>query len=256
MKILITGANGYIGSSLNSYLSQKHDVTTITRKDFDLRNQRAVTKWFRDKSFDVVIHTAISGGSRLHKDDMNIVSENIMMYQNLFINKHRYSKFINLGSGAELYARNTPYGFSKHLIRESVLSNDNFYNVRIFGLFDENELDTRFVKSNIIRYINREKIIIHKNKLMDFFHMKDFVSLIDYYISNDNPQKEVNCSYEKKYSLLDIASMINNLSDYDVPIEIQEEGMGDSYIGEFNLPINTHWLENGIRDMYLNFKGN
>lgn len=252
MKILITGGNGYIGSSLHSYLSDRYEVTSVTRNDFDLRNQRDVTKWFKDKSFDAVIHTAIRGGSRLHKDHMSIVLENIMMYQNLFINKHRYSKFINLGSGAELYARNTPYGFSKHLIRESVLSNNNFYNIRIFGLFDKNELDTRFIKSNIIRYINREKMVIHKNKLMDFFHMKDFVSLIDYYVSNDSPQKEVNCSYEKKYSLLDITAIINNLSDYDVSIETQEEGMDDSYVGEFNLPIGSSKIEDRIYDMYLN----
>lgn len=250
MKILITGCNGYIGSSLTTYLSNLYEVIGISRQDFDLTDRESTDEWFRDKSFDVVIHTAIKGGSRLQNDTNDIISNNTIMYENLFSNRYRYSKFINLGSGAELYARNTPYGLSKHIICESILNNDKFYNIRIFGLFDENELDIRFIKSNIIRYINREPIIIHKNKFMDFFYMKDFLSLIDYYIISDNPQKEVNCSYRDKHSLFDIACMINNLSDYQVSINIEEDGIDNPYIGEFNLPINTNSLEKGIHNIY------
>ena len=35
MKILITGANGYIGKSLYNALKDKYDVTAVTRTDFD-----------------------------------------------------------------------------------------------------------------------------------------------------------------------------------------------------------------------------
>ena len=36
MKILITGANGYIGKSLYNALKDKYDVTAVTRNSFDL----------------------------------------------------------------------------------------------------------------------------------------------------------------------------------------------------------------------------
>lgn len=254
MKILVTGGNGYIGSSLNSYLSKKYDVTTVTRKDFDLINQREVTEWFKDKSYDVVIHTAIRGGSRLRKDDMSIVSENIMMHQNLFVNKHRYSKFISLGSGAELYNRNTPYGFSKHLIRESVLNNNNFYNIRIFALFDENELETRFIKSNITRYLNKNPMIIHRDKYMDFFYMKDFISLMQYYIENDKLPKEIDCTYETTYKLSEIANMINLLDGYTTDVVIENDKTEEKYCGTFNNIINYIGLSNGIQEVFKKLK--
>ena len=41
--------------------------------------------------------------------------------------------------------------------------------VRIYSVFDENELDQRFIKSSIQNYINRKDIVIHQNKKMDLF---------------------------------------------------------------------------------------
>ena len=73
MNILITGGNGYIAKSL---ANEWDNVTSITRKDFDLIDREATNNWFKGKYFDVVIHTAIKGGSRLQKDDSNVFYQN------------------------------------------------------------------------------------------------------------------------------------------------------------------------------------
>ena len=140
------------------------------------------------------------------------------MYYNLLRNQKHYNKFINFGSGAELLMKDTPYGLSKHIIRESIKLKPNYYNLRIFGVFDENELNTRFIKANIKRYINKQPIEIYQNKFMDFFYMKDLVSLVKFYIFNNNLKKEINCTYSETLTLLDIANYINTLSDYKVEI--------------------------------------
>jgi dTDP-4-dehydrorhamnose reductase len=49
MKILITGANGYIGKSLHSALKDKHDVTAVTRSGFDLTDATAMSKFFQSQ---------------------------------------------------------------------------------------------------------------------------------------------------------------------------------------------------------------
>jgi UDP-glucose 4-epimerase len=109
------------------------------------------------------------------------------------------------------------------------------YNIRIYGVFDENELDTRFIKNNIKRYINRESLKIHQNKIMDFFYMEDLVTLVKHYISETHLPKNVDCSYDYNHSLYDIAHMINNLSDYKVDIELTGGVLGhDKYAGEYN----------------------
>ena len=166
MKILITGANGYIGKSLYSALQDKYEVTTITRNECNLNDILAVNNYFQDKYFDVIIHCAVKGGSRLQQDDWSVLDTNLQMYYNLYSNKNKFGKLIHFGSGAEICDNTNPYGFSKEVIRKSILNNNNFYNLRIFGVFDENELDTRFIKGNIKRYLNNEPMIVYQDKVI------------------------------------------------------------------------------------------
>jgi len=252
--ILITGGNGYIAKSLSKALGNKYNVTSITRKDFDLTNKEATDKWFKRKYFDVVIHTAVKGGNRLQQDNGDVFYQNLQMFYNLYYNRHRFNKLIQFGSGAELGQPTTPYGLSKKIINDIIQSELGFYNIRIFGVFNENELDTRFIKSNIKRYINKKSIIIHQNKHMDFFYMKDLVSLVDYYIKENHLPKIAECSYNEKYTLLDIANIINNLSDYKVPIEQLDFTIGDPYIGVTTPNLEFLGLKQGIKEVYNKLK--
>ena len=247
MKILITGGNGYIAKSLAKELN---NVTLITRKDFDLTSREATNIWFKDKFFDIVIHTAISGGSRLKKDDGNVFYQNIQMFYNLLNNKSNFKKLISFGSGAELNMPVNPYGLSKNVINRIIEQEPNFYNIRVYGVFDENELNTRFIKSNIKRYINNQPIEIHQDKLMDFIYMKDLILLVKHYIKNSIVPKVGEGCYKKKYSLLDIANIINNLSDYKVPINIQNKDLFLPYVGKIIPSIKFIGLKKGIQNTY------
>ena len=60
MRILITGANGYIGKSLHKALEAEHFVTAITRSSFDLTDAVAMGKFFDcNYHFDIVIHCVL-----------------------------------------------------------------------------------------------------------------------------------------------------------------------------------------------------
>ena len=250
MKILITGGNGYIAKSLFKNLNNS---ILITRKDFDLTDRDVTNKWFDGKYFDVVIHTAIKGGSRLSKDNSDTFYQNIQMFYNLLNNKHCFGKLINFGSGAELGMPTDPYGLSKNIISKLINSEPHFYNIRIFGVFDENELNTRFIKNNINRYIKKESILIHQNKIMDFFYMRDLIKLVEYYVDNEYLPKEIDCKYSNSFSLKEIAHMINNLNNYQVNIEIDNQEEGISYIGNYvDLNIDYVGLQGGIKEIYNN----
>jgi dTDP-4-dehydrorhamnose reductase len=138
---------------------------------------------------------------------------------------------IGFGSGAETFAPETPYGMSKKVIADSIKETPNCYNIRIFGVFDENELPTRFIKANINRCVRHEPMKIQKDKIMDFFYMKDLVSVVDKYLTEKDPPKEVNCSYRDKHTLSEIASQINELGHHRVGINIEQAGMS-FYCGE------------------------
>lgn len=251
MKVLITGGNGYIAKSIYNLLKNKYQITTITRSNFDLTDYNQTCEWFNEREYDVVVHTAVSGGSRLKADDSTVIKNNIAMFENLYANKFQFKKLISFGSGAEIFDSNGYYGASKKIIAERIQDISDFYNLRIFATFDENELTTRFIKANILRYIKKEPMIIHTDKIMDFFYMKDLINLVDYYIQTDQPPKQINCSYDKKYTLTNIANMINTLGNHTVPIIIENKSKLDFYCGEYSeLPIKTVGMVAGIKNTF------
>jgi nucleoside-diphosphate-sugar epimerase len=257
MKILITGGSGYIAKSLYNALKDEYKITCISREDFDLTSFKDMNKFFKGRYFEVIIHTAVSGGSRLRTDTARDMDTNLTMYYNLLQHRRHYNKFIHFGSGAERYASETPYGISKRIIARSILEQNSFYNIKVFGVFDENELDTRFIKANLKRYINKEPMIIDVHKKMTFFYMKDLVTLVRHHIDNKPTalRTECYCSYTSDYSLKEITDLINELDDHKVPIYSTEEVAGD-YTSSFNAGYGIPYigLKKGLYETYIKLK--
>ena len=256
MKILITGGNGYIAKSLYESLKDKYNITDIGRKNFDLTNYKLLDSYLKHTYFDVVIHCAVTGGSRLKIDTFGDMDNNLKMYYNLLNCNDRFGKLIHFGSGAEIHSPESPYGLSKRVIAKSISEIDNFYNIRIYAVFDENELDTRFIKSNIKRYINKEPMLV-QNKKMSFFYMKDLVTLVNHYIQSPSSSllKESNCACVNSTSLLDIANIINELEDYKVPIYM-DTSLSEDYESKLNAPYGLKYigLTQGIIETYNKLK--
>lgn len=259
MRVLVTGGNGYIGKSLYEGLKSKFDVTLITIQDVDLTKADKVAEYFKGKYFDTVIHCAVVGGSRLKEDDWSVLRLNLSMYLNLVDNKACFRKLVHFGSGAEDYAADTPYGMSKTVIHKMVDSTEGFYNIKIFGVFDENELDTRFIKANLLRYLNKEPMVVHQKKAMSFFYMPDLVTLVEHYIIADLQSLIglCECAYTVDVNLETIANFINELDVHKVPIYVENE-KGEDYISKYNAPYGLKYvgLEQGIINTYTKLKCN
>jgi nucleoside-diphosphate-sugar epimerase len=93
---------------------------------------------------------------------------------------------------------------------------------------------------------------------MDFFYIDDLITLVKFYINKSHIPEEINAVYKDKYTLSGIATMINNLSDYEVDIIIEQEGFSKHYIGKntrldlLKLPLKE--LQQGILETYNKLK--
>jgi len=94
MKILITGGNGYIAKSITNALWEKYHIIAPGRDELDLLSTESVDKFFEGKHFDIIVHTAVVGGSRLEEDDETVSFYNLIMFYNLIRKKEQFNKLI------------------------------------------------------------------------------------------------------------------------------------------------------------------
>ena len=249
MNILITGGNGFIATNIYKTIKNKHNVYLTNRQTLDVLVRDQVGKFFDDNQIDIVIHTAVSGGSRTKEDDIYTLIDNLSMFNNLVENRNKFGSLIHFGSGAEFDRRtdivsakendeSCPadyYGLSKKIIKREIDKIENFYNLRIFGCFGEDELGTRFIKSAVKSVKSGHAIKIHQNRYMDFFYIEDLCRVIEHYIENISKKdltKDMNLCYNKNKSLLDIANKINKLMNKPYEnVVVQQSGYYTEYTG-------------------------
>lgn len=225
LRILITAVKGYVGSALARQLSPDHAVVGVTRAECDLTNPNSVETFltkFGEEPFDFLIHCAINGGSREKADDAEVTHSNLLMFNNLMQWKGRaFDSVINIGSGAEYDRRYPirpesratnrsvpidPYGMSKFYINQYIRNIPDAYNLRIFAVFDENELNRRMIKTALTSYIAGEPVRLAGDGAleMDFIYMDDFVYLVKRVLDRSVPAgtKTFDCVY-KSYGFPD-----------------------------------------------------
>ena len=247
--ILVTGSSGFLGSYICNALSDAlYSVIGLSRKDCDFTNYNEVKSLFdRYKYFDFVIHTAIVGGTRGEEDGTKIYIENLAIFENLFVFRHNYGRFINIGSGAEFGKRLNNYGKSKLEIFKRLFLYDNFYHIRCFNVFSWNEKATRLIRYTISSVLNNHPVIILEDKLIDCFYIEDFVKVISYFLSVDDPPREYDCVYETKNKASTIAQKIISFRPaYNENIKVITES-DEHYIGNYiDIGVRFLGLERGL----------
>ena len=277
MNILITGCNGFIAKALVSYFTNKeHKILLTNRKNLDVRDQSKVDEFFCNNNIDFVIHTAVVGGKRNHIESVNDLFDNLIMYNNLYRNKHKFKMMINIGSGAEFDRRtdidqaseaevfnSNPidyYGLSKNLITRKCYDSNNIYNLRLFGCFGIQEEEQRLIKSTFNSCISDLDLIVHQDKYMDFFYVKDFCKVVEFYIENHNSTlfRDVNLCYKTKETIKNIVFLIKDLTNSKNSVILSNNIFGHSYSGcaqniqAYNLKL--YGLTQGVEECLKNWK--
>lgn len=182
-RVCILGAGGFIGKNL------LHDTNWVgvTRNELDLTDQRAVEEYFNTHNYDIVIHCASVGGSRLKPDDGDIIYKNILMFENVV--RAFSGKILFFSSGAALKGNPPidPYGLSKWVIDRRIEMLPNAYSLRIWGCYGPGELPTRFSA------VCKEKghVVINQDRYFDFVSIETVREVVHEYVSSK--RKLVKC---------------------------------------------------------------
>lgn len=249
MTIIILGKNGFLGKSLSNLFqadfSYKHTVISVGREELNLLNADQVKSFFADKKDSIIINCAVKNGWRTQSPTSEDFYDNLLMHCNL-TQYANYSKLFVFSSGADSdrdYPVNTKegiinnfahdyYGFSKHLTTQLSKLDSRTTVFRIFNCFGPLETGERFITSSINKCLQNQPIEIWEDKLFDFFYIEDLYRLLKHYILFGGPN-EINCCYQDKLLLSQVANIISNYYDIKPNIIIQSKS-NKSYIGDPN----------------------
>ena len=220
MKILITGASGFIGKYLKTYLSNEHELLTPTSSELDLSNTIAVNKFFKDQYFDAVIHTAVRGRNNVYDVDSKLANDIVNMFVNLLGNRQHYKTLINFGSGAEFGLDRSidncaeddilnvipveGYGLGKNIVARTIRGMSNFYNLRVFSCFDPSEESNRLITK--FKKISEQGSVfeISQDRYVDFVSLHDIAIVVKAVLNTQLAYTDINIAHQNKLLLSDL----------------------------------------------------
>ena len=193
MRVCVLGAHGFIGKNLCRGTSW----FGVTRGDVNLLNQEDVQKYFDTHTYDVVIHCAVVGGSRLEKDASDVLYKNILMFEN--VASVFKGKMLYFSSGAALRGNppTDPYGLSKWLVDRRIETIPNAHSLRIWGCYGPGELPTRF--SAVCARDGH--VVIERDRYFDFIDVEDVRRIVCEYVRGERTDKEYDLAYPEKLLL-------------------------------------------------------
>lgn len=230
MKILITGAGGFVGNYLSKYFGD-HEVTSVKSHELDLADPTAVSAYFQSHKFDAVVNCAAKGRYHAMSQDQDILATNLKIFANLSANRDSFHRLVNIGSGAEFgLTRNIDqaleseifnhmppesYGLSKNLITRAIHQIDHFHNVRLFGCFDASEPSGRLISGFLQQYQESGQFTVTNDRYADYVCLQDLALLIDCVLHERVLDKDINMVYPEKLKLSEILKLYCRVHDLD-----------------------------------------
>jgi nucleoside-diphosphate-sugar epimerase len=282
MKYLISGASGFIGSSLYfKLLELGHEPKAIPRDI--LYNYFSLKEFFELEKPDYIIHLAAWGNHSTQTDFDKIISSNIDLTINLLQASKDidYKGFINIGSSSEYGTKkgemsesdfletDTYYGASKvattYLTRAFSKQEDKpIVTIRPFSVYGELEAKHRFIPTVIISALEDKTFDLAEKPMHDWIYIDDFLNGLLLVAENINNLKGqvVNIGTGKQYSNLEVVKLIEKIHGeikYNTNEKLRSYDSG-CWVADNNKLKSLGWkqkysLDQGLKKTYEYIKG-
>lgn len=267
MNILITGAGGFIGKHLISFLSKKHNIIAVSRSvnnpvknnyEVDLRNKDQVISFAEQLSLygriDAILHLASRFITDGETDDLSVLYDNIKITENLvlLVKELKVKKLINFstiavypnisGEFKETFtvstSKNTEciYGLSKicseklfdYLLRDISVS---ILHLRLSQVYGNGMREDRIIPIMLkeLKEFNRITLLGEGKRISNFINIKKVTQFVSMFLKNDT--KGIYNIGDKNQSYLDLAKrLIKDCGDQGSIIVKKNEGSRSKFI--------------------------
>jgi nucleoside-diphosphate-sugar epimerase len=267
MKIFVTGSAGFVGTKLVEHFKAcGHEVLHPVRSELDLADHKQVDKFFDEQNIDAVVHCAVAGRTNMTGQDNAITGEIVNMIANLYRNKSKFKRLINVSSGYEfdhfrpnnLVSEATiesvlpqaSYGLGKNIASRMVRSTDNWVNLRLFGMFHEDESDIRFFKK---LKTGTGTFTIDEDRQFDFVYLEDTLPMFDLALAGNLRHKDINLVYPEKHWMGDLVKYFCETHGIDRQVVVNKQGI-NHYTGAWNRWNDYEYPRIGLKEALKHYK--
>ena len=242
MRILLTGATGFVGRHVLEALSERYTIVAPRHAELDVTDATAVDAILRGSRFDAVVHAAVQGGA-------SVMQTTLRGFWNLASNAGRVHRLIYFGSGAEFakhrdlvkvreeqIGEETPrddYGLAKLLSTQLCRQSPNIVNLRLFGIYGPYEGYTaKFISNAIAKTLAGVPLTIRQDVVFDYLWIDDLIRVLPRFLEGEREFADVNVTPTVSVRISEVAGLVLRAAGRSAECEIELPGMNFQYTGD------------------------
>jgi UDP-glucose 4-epimerase len=249
VKVLVTGASGFIGRHIVEQLGERYEILSPTHGELDLCDANAVAAWLTRHPVDAVIHAAVRPGHRNAADPSRQLDINLRMYANLVRCRDQWGRLICLSSGAVYGSQGDilraaeadegrvvpidAHGFSRYVIAALARHDDRVVELRPFGVFGPYEdYAIRFISNAVCKTLFDLPVTLRQDRRFSYLYVADLMPVLEHFLEHDAARTAYNVVPDACQLLHSLADLVVEISGKDLPVQVAREGMGLEYTGD------------------------
>ena len=227
MKIMITGASGFLGGGIKRRLSKNNEVKAISLRDDDFHSN--VLRF----NPDIFIHCGWRGGSSYNEtcdlkqyeninDGIRVIKSLSCLDKVKFVGFGSFSEYGDRDSFIEENDIENPsslYGLTKKMFKEvskdfCKINNFSWLWIRPCYIYGPEDVTTRLIPRVIRSCLHKEALVLDScESIVDYLYIDDFVEAIEVLLNNNKTGIYNICS-EKKYVVKNIIEHIKQICNF------------------------------------------